>query len=68
MDVKQEDFRFYRRSENMQNEGKAGQFYILLMLKNVENEGKVGGFQILLIFKKIWKMKIKQEDLIFYQC
>ena len=39
--MKQEDFRFYRRLKNVENEGKAGRYWILLMFQNMENEGTV---------------------------
>ena len=45
----------------MENEGKAGRFSILPMLKNMENEGKPGRVQFLQMFKKMWKMKVKEE-------
>ena len=34
--VQQKDFRFYRWSKNVENEGKAERFLIVLMLKNAE--------------------------------
>ena len=67
MKVKWDDFRFYRYSKNLENEGKAGRILILpifLKIWKMNVKPEVFTFYPCL---KMWKMKVKGEDFRFYR-